>query len=199
MSIYKQSQFDRFFASGGNSIRYNNHKLNSNSVVVDLGSYQGEFAQQIYKKYKCNIHAYQAIPEFAKMCDNKFINNDKFTVHNSGVGYYSRQQYFSLSANGSGQFAQGEKVLVDIKDISEVIDELGNIDLLKINIQGGQFEVLDRILDKKLQNKIKCIQVQFHYFVDDAMIKRQAIQKRLSDSHKLDYNYQFVWQQWRKK
>ena len=49
-------------------------------------------------------------------------------------------------------------------DIVEFVDseKITEIDLLKINIEGGEYDVIPRLLDTKMINKIKYIQIQFH-------------------------------------
>lgn len=43
---------------------------------------------------------------------------------------------------------------------------------------------------------IKNLQIQFHNFVDSAEEKREAIRKQLSLTHKLTYDYYFIWENW---
>ncbi|MEM7512644.1 MAG: FkbM family methyltransferase, partial [Bacteroidota bacterium] len=96
---------------------------------------------------------------------------------------------------------QDEKVEeVRLIAFPEAINELGSnhIDLIKINIEGGEFELLEAIIDAGWVDKIDNIQVQFHDFVPNARERMMEIQKKLSFTHELTYQYDFVWENWKR-
>ena len=68
---------------------------------------------------------------------------------------------------------------------------------MKINIEGGEYELLEYLLDTGLATQIINYQVQFHDFVPDAEARMTAIRERLSQTHTLTYQYEFVWGNWR--
>jgi hypothetical protein len=76
------------------------------------------------------------------------------------------------------------------------VSDIHCIDLLKINIEGGEYELLEHIIEKTLQNKIRNIQVQFHTWIENCEDRRKNIQDILRKTHKLTYNYDFVWENW---
>ena len=45
-------------------------------------------------------------------------------------------------------------------------------------------------------NQIDNIQVQFHDFIPNAEERMQKIQKHLEKTHRLTYQYLFVWENW---
>ena len=67
---------------------------------------------------------------------------------------------------------------------------------MKINIEGGEYELLDRLLDTGLINIIDNLQVQFHDHVDGAIGRMQRIQSRLGTKFNLTYQVPFVWENW---
>ena len=69
-------------------------------------------------------------------------------------------------------------------------------DLLKLNIEGGEFSVLEALLDRDLVKKIGNIQVQFHGCIPDAAARRDKIRERLAATHHLTYDAPFVWENW---
>jgi hypothetical protein len=95
--------------------------------------------------------------------------------------------------------AESEEIL--LKDVSAFINsnEIGEIDLMKINIEGGEYDLLDRIVNTGVVKQIKNIQVQFHDFVPNAEKRMPNIQEKLSLTHELTYQYLFVWENWKRK
>ena len=81
----------------------------------------------------------------------------------------------------------------EVRSISEVVSELHieRIDLIKINIEGGEYDLLPAIIDSGLIKRIKYIQVQFHNFDIGAADARFRI--RRSRKTPRMWNYEFVW------
>ena len=69
---------------------------------------------------------------------------------------------------------------------------------MKINIEGGEYDLLDRLITTGLVGKIDNIQVQFHEFVPNAKERMQNIQKKLSKTHTPTYQYEFIWENWKR-
>jgi hypothetical protein len=77
-------------------------------------------------------------------------------------------------------------------------NKIDHIDLIKINIEGSEYELLEHIIENNLHVKIKNLQIQFHKIFNDSEEKREKIRKSLSLTHKLTYDYTFVWENWEK-
>ena len=71
--------------------------------------------------------------------------------------------------------------------------------MIKINIEGGEFEFLENIIKSELVTKFDNIQVQFHDFVPNSDIRMSEIQKELSKTHYLTYQFEYVWENWKRK
>ena len=80
------------------------------------------------------------------------------------------------------------------------INKINHVDLIKINIEGGEYEVLETLLNNNMISIFKNIQVQFHDFiVENAKERMNAIQKKIALTHELTYQYEFVWENWKLK
>jgi hypothetical protein len=86
-------------------------------------------------------------------------------------------------------------------DISEFrrIEQLGVIDVLRLNVNGEEYNIFERMFEKMIHKKIKYIMVQFTPYIEDAFEKRDSIRKRLKKTHNEIYNYEFVWELWKLK
>ena len=90
--------------------------------------------------------------------------------------------------------------MIQLKAMAKVLTELNieHVDLLKINIEGGEFPLLEYLLNKGLMARIKHLQVQFHDFTEDAVSRRELIRKKLAITHAQEWCYPFVWESWRR-
>jgi FkbM family methyltransferase len=173
-------------------LRYE-YDLDENSVVFDLGGYEGLFSRTIHDKYKCkNIYCFEPIKKFADM-----INVPDTIVYNYGLGKNNRNETLSISKDSTGMYASGEQESVTICDIESFIDK--KIDLMKINIEGMEYELLERIIELGMQKNIKNIQVQFHRVGENYDDRIKKIQNELSKTHELTYSYPYIWENWKQK
>ncbi len=70
---------------------------------------------------------------------------------------------------------------------------------MEINIEGGEYEVLPRLIDVGMVKDIDRLQIQFHSFVDNAAARREDIQSKLAKTHEMVWCYDFVWECWTRK
>ena len=179
-----------------------NYNLNKDSIVFDLGGYKGEWSQQIYNKYKCKIYIFEPVHKFYINLKNKFKNNKNIIIINNGVSDSEKIVKISLDKDASSIFKtnpNGEKIrLINLLNFMEV-NKIENIDLIKINIEGGEYEILEDIINKESSHLFNNLQIQFHKFIPKAPARRKKIQKSLSKTHKITYNYDFIWENWEKK
>lgn len=178
------------------SDRYNYPQLNPQSIVMDCGGYEGGFARSIRDKYGCKVFVFE--PVFYAQIPS---GNGIFTFP-VGVGGSSRVEWFTVRNDSTGILVdEMARVVqkVEIFDISQIIrlfDE--RIDLLKLNIEGMEYECLNSILANDMQTRVKNFQIQFHR-IEDCEQKRRAIVEKLSETHELVYFTEFVWEGWKLK
>lgn len=185
--------------NGDLSLRLN-YPLGPESTVVDLGGFRGQWASDLFAKYGCSIHVFEPVPEFASQIAQRFLRNARIKVHMVGLGKENRLGRIRIDGDASTLLHRGEAGIdVELREIGEYFKEqgIGQVALLKINIEGGEFELLEHMLDTGLVSHIDNIQVQFHTFVDDAEQRRRALQRRLAKTHTLAWDYPFVWESWR--
>lgn len=178
------------------------YDLNEASVVFDLGGYEGSFTKQIHERYKSNIYIFEPIPDFFQKIVHRFENNKKIMPFNFGLSNYDGTIKINLNNDGSSVFGTSDSFeLIKLKDIVSFIKEndVHCIDLMKINIEGGEFQVIPALIESGLINRVSNLQIQFHTFVKDAIFLRDDIRNKLSETHELTYDYWFIWENWRIK
>jgi hypothetical protein len=81
--------------------------------------------------------------------------------------------------------------------VNELIEQYEIIDLLKVNIEGAEYDVLNHMIGAGLHKRIKNIQVQFHQ-IDGVPygVWYKEIEKHLSLTHTRTWHYPFCWESW---
>lgn len=191
-----------WFRDKGDSTHRLQYDLNASSIVLDLGGYEGQWASDIYSRYCCTVHVFEPVQAYAENIQRRFAGNAHIQVYPFGLGATNTEIQIGLSNDGSSVFQKTAQTetgqLVEAKAFFDR-NGIGEIDLMKINIEGGEYEFLEYLLDTGLAVKIKDVQVQFHDFVPNAETRMKSIQERLSQTHSLTYQYEFVWENWRVK
>ena len=187
--------------NGDQTLRFD-YSLNKDSVVFDVGGYKAEWAQPIYNLFGCNIYVFEPIEDFSQKISQKFLKNEKIKVFSFGLGDKDKDISISLDENASSIFKSNENsTVIEIKDVHAFIKDhnILNIDLMKLNIEGGEYDVLSKLIETGDVERVKDIQVQFHSFVPNAKEKYKALAKKLLNTHTLTWRYPFVWENWRRK
>ena len=182
------------------SIFYFTFDLNEDSIVFDVGAFEGEYFTKIYDKYKCNIHAFEPVTSFVEKYKN--TTNPKIIVNSFALGDSTEDFEIVVDDNSSSQFIKGDNTIKCKKvKFREYINsqKLKNIDLIKLNIEGAEYELLEEIIDSEFQDKIDGFLIQFHYLSHTPIKRREKIINKLKETHEPVFYYPFVWEYWKKK
>lgn len=191
----------RWYREKGDEKLRLDYKLNKDSIVFDIGGYIGDFSNSIYEKYKCKIYIFEPSPLFYKICVERFKNKEKIVCFNYGLSDSENEFLLSNEKEASSISKKTKDTIgetVKIRKFSKVFQKLqiNQIDLLKVNIEGSEYNLMPHIIEEKLIEKINNIQIQFHIFITEAKDKRKAIINSLRKTHKNDWCYYFVWENW---
>jgi FkbM family methyltransferase len=192
----------KWYREGGEKTLRYNYPLTSESTVFDIGGYQGYFVREIVARYDPHVYVFEPVPEFFEQLVKEFAANPKAKMCNYGLSDADSISQMLLAAESSTVYMAGEmQATIQLRDIQAVVQELGitRIDLIKINIEGGEYKLLRRMLETGLVSICRDIQVQFHTFYPNSGRLRSEIRSALQVTHFLTYDYPFVWENWRKR
>lgn len=181
--------------------------LGPGDIVFDVGAYTGEWATAMLDRYPVSVMAFEPNPLIYRQLQEKRPDYPGLQPLQYGLGGANETARISLKGMGSSIYAHAEsdadpeRVDVTIRAVDEVWRELGyqDVDLLKINIEGAEFPLLERMIETNLLSQVRCLMVQFHEWHPGAYGRRRAIRRALSKTHKMDWDYHFVWEKWTRK
>lgn len=196
-----------------NSIRYiaefDIKNIDTDSVVVDIGGYEGNFSKTISLVFNPHIFIIEPANEFYNNLKKMFSNYYKIKVCNYAIGSSRREEILYACDDKSSFFQEWAEMededyfeMVSVFTLSDFMkcNSINKIDLLKINVEGAEYEIIKQILDEKYTDKINNFLIQFHNIDNNSKIKYTQLITRLSDTHKLIWNKGlWVWEYWIKK
>lgn len=189
----------KWYRDGGDDKFRYDYDLCSESIVFDLGGYKGQWASDIYARYNCSVFIFEPVKSFADKIAERFKNNKNINVFSLALGKNSRQDLIALHENGSSIYKESEtKENMEFEDVASffIQHDITSVDLMKINIEGGEYELLDRLIETKLINKIKYLQIQFHNYAPNHEMLMNGLCEELMKTHNRTYSYKFVWDNW---
>lgn len=204
--------------------KYSDHEdtktydLGSESLVVDVGGYRGDFSDDLIKRYNPHVFIFEPVEEFFNDCQRRFAGNPKVALYHLGLSnedkhitIYKQGQNSSSFRGGPGQEQlPSDRVYgvpiaeeIELRDAAESLELIryanSEIDLLSLNCEGGEFEIIPRLIETGSIKLIKNLQVQFHRFAEGADEKRESIREALLATHEERFCYPWVWESWRRR
>lgn len=201
---YSFAAVNFFLANGpGLLLRY---PLSETSVVYDVGGFTGNWSEKMIERYNPRIHIFEPNPKSYEILKAKFAGNPKAHTYSFGLAGRSREEDLYVFGMGSSiykkkKFGSCPVAKVYLQDIKEVVkaSDPGEIDLISINIEGGEYELLERMISAGIIGMVKNIQVQFHKFYPGAIQSRKILIKRLAETHRPAWSFPFVWEGWTRR
>ncbi len=189
-----------WFAVKGDETLRLDYPLNETSIVFDLGGFKGEFAAAIYNKYQSTIYVFEPIQSFYNIIKQQFADSPKIEAYQYGLAGQDQTMQISLTDNSSSVYIKSKLTeTIQLKSIIDFIktNNIDHIDLIKINIEGGEYDVLEALIEHNMLPLFTDLQIQFHDFIiPNATERMKKIQAELSKTHQLTYQYEFVWENW---
>ncbi len=169
-------------------LRYE-YDLKPDDVVIDLGAYRGEWANEIRARYGCCVIAVEPTDsiddypcEYIKKAAWTYDGKLKF----GGAFYYT-----SAFENPVTEY--------ECFDVNSLLLRFDEIALLKMNVEGAEYGLLNHMLFEGVLPRINRLQVQFHLIEgQNSEEDYRAVADNLRDSHELEWQYPFCWESWKR-
>lgn len=197
--MIKQQILEWFRDNPNEESRFNFSGLKE-GIVIDAGAYIGEWTERMRLSYPdCEYHLFEPVERFYKVCKEKFSDVDDVEVFQKALGSQDKSIKIQMLNDGSKMADFGEPSLMEDVDTYIRQKSISEVELLKLNIEGGEYDVIDRLAKIKQLKNIKRILVQFHNFYPNAETRLLSCREALSKTHNNVWNYDFVWEYWEKK
>ena len=165
--------------------------------ILILGGFTGDSVERFSKIPHREIVVVEPIDFYYLSLKQRFRNSTSIKVLNIGVANSTRSEILYSNGQTTSSFDQsGNPEKVSLVDISSLFDQIGNVDILEINIEGGEYEVLQRLIEVHRLSTIRTLVIQFHTIVGGHEELRALIRTSLRLTHKEIFNYHYVWERW---
>ncbi len=184
--------------------------LREGAVVLDVGAFVGEWSQRIVERaaergpHDLQIHAFEPEPSSIKRFGQSVGQDARVHLHPFGLGGRDRAEQLAIDGPASSVYVNPAatdvfgSTEVQVRDVHAVLTSLAieRIDLLKVNIEGGEFELLDRLHETGWLARTGAVIVQFHEFAPNAYSGRRRNRRQLAETHACTWDYPWVYERW---
>lgn len=151
-----------------------NH-INNESLVLDLGANIGDITDLIYQRYAPNIHCFEPNISCCKYMQKRFKVINKIHIYNLAVSNFTGKAslFFHKHSKNISEYNQRsslkpdkdgldvkKKIEVNCIHIKEILDRYNKIDLIKIDIEGSEYEIMPEII--KNRHKVNMVICETH-------------------------------------
>lgn len=193
----------KFYRDGGIDNILNFININDNSKVLDAGAYRGEFADEILKKFGSHLILYEPLESEFNYLKKKYQYNLKVELQNLAISNTNNYKFLTVDNNNSSisDVKINKSIKIKCENVIDIFDKLKSIDLIKMNIEGSEYEILNEIIKKNYLTKCKYYLIQFHHKNNKNLIRnKEIIENEFSKMNfKKIFNYNYVWEVWELK
>lgn len=193
-----------FWRAGGNVLLSQDLMLGDDDLAIDAGAYHGAWSEAILVQYGCRVMLIEAVPEFVRLLVRRFQHNKRVQIVEGAISNREGAITITVMEGSSSMFREPasqksvETRLIDVKRLMETARTY-DVGCLKLNIEGAEYDVLERLIATQQMPRIRDLIVQFHKIAPDAVNRRSAIQADLGRTHECRFDYPFVWERWTRR
>ena len=151
--------------------------LHQDSIVLDIGANIGNVSNFILEKKTCKIFAFEPNKFCFEILARRFIDDDRIKTFNLAISNFSGLSKLYLHEHSKGitdfDFIESSSlnnkkdnvsktncVEIMVEHISNILSKFPEIDLIKIDAEGSEYEIIPFLIDQK--NKIKNVLCELH-------------------------------------
>lgn len=159
--------------------------LSSSSVVIEVGAYRGDWTYEIATRYHCMVHAFEPATLARGFLQSKVGELENVTIHPFALGKHNEKVIlYDCQRDGAGIYARGgSKESAECRDVSQIMDEIGPVDLMHLNAEGSEMDIIERLIDTGQITSIDYLMIQWHPRESSSAQRIGCIGRSLSLTH----------------
>jgi FkbM family methyltransferase len=177
------------------------HTLQTNALVYDVGGYLGGWTSGMLSKYSCEYHVFEPHPEAFSQLVARFAGRPEVNLHQFALGSANGSVLLSSAEEGSSIVSNRASDAVEVKlvDVRHHLNQKRRkVALMKLNIEGAEFDLLEALLWSNARDLVDDILVQFHAGCHQSEKRYGSIAKKLRETHRCMWRYAFLWELWQR-
>ena len=195
------SDISKWFLFNNEKLKYG-LDLQEHGLIMDFGAFKGEFTKRTkLKNPNMTFWLYEPISKYSNIAANRFSDSKNVKVNNYGVSADGRDIEMKIdnlrSRHNSDSLANN--VLVKTMSIQEIFNSVTEIELIKMNIEGMEYECLEQLVKSSSLIKARHLLIQFHNFDPAAKYKLETLRNEFEKDFRNVFSCEWMWELWIRK
>lgn len=125
------------------------------------------FDLHLIARFGCTVHAFDPVPRSQEYAEQATRCEDRLHVHRYGlwsqdgtIPFFSPEFAGDISHSATNLKKTDVAFNAPVRSVKSVMRELGHerVDLLKLSVEGSEYEILEHVLDESLPVSILCVE-----------------------------------------
>lgn len=171
-------------------------------LVFDVGAFDGGWTQRFLKhadrEGRADLRLIAFEPDPSSVARFRVVD-PRVDVRAYGLAESDQMVQMALAGQGSTIYAEAGDLgftTVELRDVASVLEGETRLDFVKVNIEGGEFALIDRLHETGWLQQTGTIIVQFHEFLPRAHRLRRRARRLLSETHDCTWDFPWVYERW---
>ena len=162
-------------------------ELRVNDIAFEVGAYHGAWINRIASTGAIIYGFEPSRRSFWRAM--RLVGRYRYVMmFNFGLGSQNATLPLSVDDTDGASFVSGEGAtqaeMVDIAVFMNIHAEIERIRLMRVNIEGGEYELVSYMIDTGIIHVIDYLMIQWHDNPEGVMAMRASIESRLEETHK---------------
>jgi FkbM family methyltransferase len=187
---------------------HNRHELKysldlaKEGIVLDIGAYKGNFTLNLLRKNpKLTFLLYEPILQYCNIARNNLGDQTNVVIIQKGISSDGRKIQLRDEGLRSRQIIRPSDTHLEIQtqNILALFEADSRIELLKMNIEGMEYECLEILIKTEKLKLANNLLIQFHNFESTSEDRYLAIRNKLIAEYDCVFSYKWIWELWKRK
>jgi FkbM family methyltransferase len=134
--------------------------------LAGLGT-DGSFDLGVIERFGCTVHTFDPVPEAADYAATLTSAEPRFVFHQAGLWsddgalrFYDNAEPGFVSRSATNMHGTSTFWEAQVRSVDSVMSELGHerVDLLKLSVEGSEYEIVGDVLRKELPVGVMCVE-----------------------------------------
>jgi FkbM family methyltransferase len=151
---------------GGWAIPTGGFSADSVCYLAGLGT-DGSFDLGVIQRFGCTVHTFDPVPEAADYAATLSRDEPRFVFHPAGLWsedgalrFYDNAEPGFVSRSATNMHGTSTFWEAQVRSVDSLMSELGHerVDLLKLSVEGSEYEIVGDVLRKQLPVGVMCVE-----------------------------------------
>lgn len=169
--------------------RFAKDRIKTAKTILDIGGHIGLFSLRCLQlNPQATIHYFEPFPQLveeAKIRLSPFseqVHIHPYAIANTaGETTFLRNPHKTMQSSRSPSFLnpRGQSQPITCRTLSPILEQLESVDVMKLDVEGMEFEILDALTDLE-RKKIKSLICEIHLTSDEAQSHFKALKAKIA-------------------